>query len=282
MKEKFRVWFIENKAAFFLCAAFFVGLIILIIDSLTGDLFNLSFWNNVLVEAHGMLMDIVLFGIILTLYERLTDKHREIERLHEEIDDYRGWNEPEAMYRIVGCIKRLNKKGVTDINLTDCFLNGANLRGVNFNGAILIGLDFRGADLSYANLEKSDLSNANLEGVKLISTNLKDATLLSTNLNGANLDKAKLQGANLSFAKLQETSLDTTNLNDSILYSADLNGARLWGTRLERAKILDLQELEIINNNSFERYEAQLIKGDYVTKTDYYEIFVIGNYSTWL
>ena len=187
MINKFRVWLIDNKAAFFLFAALIFGASIFYIDTHTSDKFKTSFMGGVLVEAHGMMMDIILFGIILTLYERFTDKRKEIQRLHEEIDDYRGWDEPEAMYRIVGCIKRLNKKGVTKIDLKDCYLKKANLRNANLQGA----------DLQGANLQEADFRVAGLRGA-----NLKDVYLCTTNLQGADLRGADLQYANLERADL--------------------------------------------------------------------------------
>lgn len=177
MRGKFRNWFIDNKAAFFLCAALFFGLIILLIDYKTGDLFKPEFWDNVLVEAHGMFMDIILFGIILTFYEGFTDKHKEIQRLHEEIDDYRGWNEPEAVYRIIGCIRRLNKKGITNINLESCYLQGANLQAVNLQGADLRGADLKGATFHFSDLRFSDLRFSDLRGAHLDLLQLQGAII---------------------------------------------------------------------------------------------------------
>ena len=213
MRNKLSLLFIENKATFFVYAALFFGMVILLIDYKTGDLFNPSFWDNVLVEAHGMFMDIILFGIILTLYERFTDKHSEIKRLHEEIDDYRGWNEPEAMYRIVGCIKRLNKKGVTNIDLTDCFLENANLENVNL----------RESNLSNTNLKRADLKGANLEYIK--------------NENYLDLEEADLQGTIFKSARHSKVNYHT-------LFNVYLKGAKI-------SNLEELENINKLSNSKY-------------------------------
>jgi len=45
-------------------------------------------WRDVIVEAHGLLFDLVLFGIILTSYYIKTNKKQQVNRLQEEIEDY--------------------------------------------------------------------------------------------------------------------------------------------------------------------------------------------------
>lgn len=267
--------FFENKITFFVYVAVALGIVIVLIDYYTCNLYNSEFWENVLVEAHGMWMDIILFGIILTLYERFTDEHKEIKKLHEQIDDYRGWNEPEATYKIVGCIKRLNKKGVTMINLNDCFLEGANLEGVNL----------RGSNLDCANLKKATLINVNLKYTRLRGANLQESYLTDANLYKADLKKANLRKANLAETNLQEATLNGADLKEAILYKANLKGAVLIeadlkqadlrevnlegallqesileGVLFQGAKILNLEELTIINKIVNKEYKFSIVE----------------------
>lgn len=65
-------------------------------------------WTDVLVEAHGLLFDVILFGIVLSIFNKIKSKKENILRLQEELEDYRYWDEKEAVYRIIGIIKRLN------------------------------------------------------------------------------------------------------------------------------------------------------------------------------
>lgn len=165
-------WVRENKISFFIYSFILVGIILITIDIYDGKIASKDFWENVLVEAHGMFLDIVLFGIIFTYYENYHQKNNDIKRYKEEIDDFRGWKQEEAMFRIVGNLHRLIKAGEIGIDLSNCYLIDADLRELNliaanfsnsilkeskffsaklrgsyFNGTLVYNADFSGADL---------------------------------------------------------------------------------------------------------------------------------------
>lgn len=164
-------------------------------------------WHDVIVESHGVLFDLLVFGILLSIYDALREKKEKIERLHEEIDDYRGWNENEAMYRIVGAIRRLNKLNVSKIDLGHCYLKGANLKGVKLKDSWIQGADLQNADLKEADLQGADLTWANLQGAELDSAKLQGAILSATQLNGAVLRLTNLQQADLQAAVLEDVKI---------------------------------------------------------------------------
>ena len=159
------------------------------------EAYNDIFIRDVLVEAHGMLFDILIIGTFIFALHELVEKRHErkskIKRWQEEIDDYRGWDEKEAMIKIVGNIKRLNRNGITKINLLSCYLRGADLNGA----------DFRGADLSAAVLSWADLDEADLNGADLNGADLSEADLSEANLNGADLSVVDFNGADLRGTK---------------------------------------------------------------------------------
>lgn len=67
-----------------------------------GKSYKGEFLDSVLVEAHGLLFDIFIFGILIVFFNRIGERRRNIARWQEEIDDFRGWDEKEATFRIVG------------------------------------------------------------------------------------------------------------------------------------------------------------------------------------
>jgi len=179
-----------KPARFFLLAALIWGGLMCYLNS--KDVGENGFsWHDLLVEANGMVFDLLVFGILLSVYEALREKKEKIERLHEEIDDYRGWVEKEASFRIVGAIRRLNKLNVTIIGLSQCTLDEANLCKANLSGAFLW---------------RTSLSNALLIEVNLSKAFLREANLSNALLLGANLNGADLKGANVGdgwFEKLE-------------------------------------------------------------------------------
>ena len=223
--RKNEIWFRENKVSFFVYSALIVGFILAITDLLCNNMQNKDFWNNILVEAHGLFFDILLFGIILSLYERFSDKHKESKRFQEEIDDYSGWKEPEAMFRIVGNIKRLVKIGISSINLGNCFLKDAKLAELNLNGCRLTGAILENSDLSF-----SDLSNS-----KIIDVSFKNAMLIGVNFKNSQCDMTDFEGAFLGGANFMNVNISSCNFKNSKFNSA---------TILENAKIDDKKWFE--------------------------------------
>jgi hypothetical protein len=181
-----------------------------------------GYLGNLLGEVHGLAFDVIIFGILIVVFNKQIEKRSNIKRWQEEIDDYRGWKEPEATYRIVGNIKRLNREQISKLDLRDCFLNGANLSGVN---------------LCQANLFLADLSNATL-----IMTNLICADLAETDFRDARLFRAVLAFANFSGADLQGANLEEVDLG-----AADLQGTNLFNTNFDRASLLGTNLFGAVN-----------------------------------
>jgi BTB/POZ domain-containing protein KCTD9 len=199
--------------------------------------YDRPFFENIMVEAHGMLLDILVIGLFILWLNKLGEKRLENRRYHEEIDDFRYWHSEEAAYRIAGTIKRLNRNGVSSINLAYCYLariilyeanlEDADLGDANFEGTVLGRANLEGAFLGRANLKGADLAWANLKGADLMDANLKGAILGGANLKGANLEGANLEGATLVFTYLGGTNFRGANLKDTALAAANLEGAAL-------------------------------------------------------
>jgi BTB/POZ domain-containing protein KCTD9 len=185
---------------------------------MTFPFWKKEFLEGVIVESWGMVFDLFVIGWFVLWLNHVGEKRRTIERYKEEISDFLGWKSDEAMYRIVGNIKRLNRYGVSSIDLKRAFL--------------------RGADLYEANLSGADLREANFIESTLIRTDLREAILMGANL----------RGAYLSGADLSETILIDADLREAILSGAILSGADLRRTNLHLAI---LSETDLSSHDSF-------------------------------
>lgn len=176
--------------------------------SLDAWLGNPEFLTNVMAEAHGTLLDLLLFGCLLLWFDQKAERKRRIEKYTNAINDLLGWDAEMATYRIVGNVRRLNREGVSPESLKQAYLRGADLRDAN---------------LSETSVHRADLSEADLQ-----NADLSDAYLGTADFSGANLQKADLSGAHFGvFAGMavaedeQETILTEANLR-----AADLRGIR--------------------------------------------------------
>ena len=131
-----------------------------------------AFWVQILVEAHGMIFDIAVIGILLVWLNKNGEMRQRIKTYKDEIDDFRLWESEEAAFRTVGNLKRLNRHHIYEINLVNCYLSKTNL--------------------NYVNLKGSNLNSANISNSSLIETNLENTRLNQTNFENSNLNQANL------------------------------------------------------------------------------------------
>ncbi len=280
-------WMSANQTRFFIVSGILVALTLLTLDIiyLKG-----SSGLYVLIESHGLLLDIVVFGIILTLYDRLTYRKRTIQRYKESIDDIRGWAEASAMYRNVGNIRRLNRMGISDLNLSRSYLRKANLNEINLSNANLgqarlehaklQGANLKGANIYKTTFNQADLSRANLSHVRTNVTEIdKFVDFFQQHMEPADDNRAffeqglitgvNFSGANLQFAKFKKAELISADFVYANLVLADMEGADLRGADFTLATLVKAQpetENSLLKANlahtKLEHAKAQLSQWD--------------------
>jgi hypothetical protein len=214
-----------------------------------------SFYPQVLAEAHGMIFDIAIIGILIFWLNRNGEVRQRIRTYRDEIDDFRLWESEEAAFRTVGNIKRLNRHKIFEINLVNSYLartnlNYVNLKGSNLNSAnisqsFLIEANLENTRLNQTNLENSNLNQVNLKGAYASGANFKDAFLIKAQFEGAFLIKANFNNAYLMESNLCNCYLMGADLENASLYKADLRGAKgLTVEQLSKAKTLYLAKFD--------------------------------------
>jgi BTB/POZ domain-containing protein KCTD9 len=243
----------DNPELKHISVIFIAAIIVLPLIAWVAGFYNQEepWWLGVLGEAHGMLFDILILGVLLTYMSTRAEERQKIERYNEEIEDFLGWDEKEATYRIVGNIKRINRLGKSPKNLQNAFLAKANLRQANLMGAELMG-----ANLCKADLIEADLMGADLMGVNLCGTYIWGANLSGADLSKANLRKAELIEANLMGADFREANLMFADLEGADLGGANLEGANLEGANLEGAN-LSAANLRTASGGRFRRADLR-------------------------
>jgi len=214
-----------------------------------------TFIPQILAEAHGMIFDIAVIGILIFWLNQNGEIRRRIRTYKDEIDDFRLWESEEAAFRTVGNIKRLNRHQIHEINLVNCHLprtnlNYADLAGSNMNSAnisqsSLIESNLENARLNQTNFENSNLNQANLRGAYASGANFKDAFLIKAHFENAFLIKANFNNAFLMESNLTNCYLMGADFENASLYKADLRGAKgLTVEQLSKVKTLYLAKFD--------------------------------------
>jgi hypothetical protein len=230
---------------------FIISGLLIIFTLVILDFIFIENWRDVLIEAHGLLFDVILFGIILSIYNLRLKKREKIESLKEKLNIYKEWNKKESMHRSVGIIIGLNKLGITEIDLRGQFLSKANLPEVKLSKSILISANLVNADLSFSDLSKADLFLTNLKGANLSGANLSGADLSMANLSMANLCNADITHTDLSQTKLSEARVSTLYFFDEQMNGEDLDDIRqrYYIDQTKRIDDFDSTYYVIKNNN---------------------------------
>jgi len=145
--------------------------------------------GDVLVEVFGFFMDIILFGIILMVYDKWKSKRLQVREYYNQLRAFRTWSDEEGILRKVDIIRQLTEEMKVPLpEMSNIILTHAGLSGVD-----LSNVKMPGAKLSYA-----FLNGANLSGVHLFNVDMFETKLYNADLSGADLTEAK----NLTKAQL--------------------------------------------------------------------------------
>ncbi|MEL0651710.1 pentapeptide repeat-containing protein [Algibacter sp. TI.3.09] len=193
-----------------------LGVLLIIILDLIDKKFN---FHDILVELHGLIYDLFVFGIVLTIYEtnkerkqekeRITKaKSEKIERYKEEINDFRFWKSEEAKFRISGLVKRLIKLNEKELNLKHCFLQNAN--GITENEEMQ-KWNFSAANLNDTSWLMNNCSNSIFYLTELYQSSFRNVNLTNCKFDSAILFKTQFTECNLTDVSLVGTIVHTEN-----------------------------------------------------------------------
>lgn len=239
--NKFTIWAIKSPTRFFLLATILIGVIIVVLDLVFFSKDNLV---DILVEAHGLLYDLVVFGIIFTLYENMKRSHDEIERIRrnkenriqdyqDEIEDFRGWDDPAAARRIRGSIIRLNRLDSYNIDLQDCYLRDVNLKNIILEGSNCVNTTFKNSMLTSTTFTRCELWSSNFRGSDCMQSSFTNCEI-NASFENANLDRCSFINCNLN---------ESTFVGVKSMFGADFTNTDLSKVAVEPRLLLSASTL---------------------------------------
>ena len=153
-------------------------------------------------EIYGLLFDVILFGIIISIYHILTERIKSIEDEIEQIDDFRGWKSNEASHRILGSIKRLQRLNVYKIDLSNCCFKEITLQDLFFKDSKMTGLV----------LFNTQIFNTTFQNIKSNIVHCRDSKI-----DGCSFEKGKII-----------FNLHTTDISSTLFYDIDISSASFF------------------------------------------------------
>lgn len=265
--DKWRDLIANNPILYFLIGmtgVLFLFLVLVMLSPLSLDP------RDFIMQLFGFLLDIILFGVLFSIYDRWREQRARIRDYSDALKDFALWKGPEAILRKMGLIRRLSElrapiPSLAQFNLEEADLSRINLAGVDFSRSHLERIDLfkaylPGARFTAAHLDGAQLSVANLENADLSYAHLKRAYLQYANLKNADLSWAYMAGAILANADLTGARLAQANLE-----GVDLSGANLAGADLSEAIDLTWKQLELAKRDSTTRLPEYLTRESFKT-----------------
>ena len=223
---------LKTKTNLFISLAITCSILVIILD-----FFDNNFkYHDILVEFHGLIFDLFVLGIVLTIYESINSKKDEIEKYQNELSDYKFWKTEESMFRTRGLIKRLVNLGVKVLDLSFCYLATDKSLSAYKN---MQNWKFTGATLNDTLFLMSDMTKSNF-----YISNLQDASFVSVNLT-----ECEFGGTNLVNTKFEKCNLTEVRFENAIILN------RNWFDELEEAE--NLQVHELINKYKIVEYNQR-------------------------
>lgn len=201
-----------------------VLLVCIAIAALWGGLGKWPLHTDLLVEFWGLIFDVSVILVGFGIIQYFRQKQDEIARHEEVIEDLKGWSSDEAKHRVLGAMRRLNRLGKTDFELSGAHIKNANFTGygvTSIRGSKLSsGGDWVSDEFTTSNFESVDFSNLDVRevvfektaplAIRAHKTNVfgSRATYKNCEFRGSDLSDATFDGAKLTWSDQPPESLE--------------------------------------------------------------------------
>lgn len=200
----------------------------------TWGLYSRGFFENVLVEAHGAIIDLLVVGVVLYWFEHRRDTAAQIRKHKEMLADLRSYRAADSSFRTLGTIKRLLDLGIQKLHLSEMSLADLQIEGISLNNCDLHAVVFTNSCLRQVTLENcacdaAIFAGAKLEHIVLKSTSFRRAKFQSATLKGADFRTCEVEGADFTNANLRSANFSQVDCRAVNFRGADLRSANFKG-----------------------------------------------------
>jgi uncharacterized protein YjbI with pentapeptide repeats len=203
-------------------------------------LYEKSFWENILVEMHGMVIELIIVGILVIWLDSRRSKNNEVIRLIEDLEDYAELDFPEINVKKLGHLKRLNSAGIKEINVQNLLLNHLKLRNLSIENSKMIGLKVFNGGLYNTNFSNVNMRSSNFENATIQNSIFKNCILLKSNFKDG-----ICKGVSFEKSSIERVDYTNCNLQSSLFLGCDMRGVKLQGANLKQCSFKEVIHLDI-------------------------------------
>lgn len=201
-----------------------------ILPNSSWGLYNKDFFENMLVEMHGGIIDLLLVSVLLYWFDVRKTRKELIETKKSELENLKYYCGSDASFRFYGTFKQLLELGVHDYSIPEANLSNLEIKSLSLYKLNLVAVNF-----SNSNLCEVTLKECKLEATQFIDCKLKHCVFDGSNLKRAKFINAELAGMNFERCDIRHALFKDCNLRSAIFKGLDCNGVSFKGSDLRSA-----------------------------------------------
>lgn len=243
-----------------LITAFWDSVSTTILPNTKFGLYEREFWENFLVEMHGIVFELSVIALLLVWLDSRRSKTGEINRLKEDLDDYALLDFPEINVKKLGHIKRLNEHSVFQIDVQNLVLNKLKVKGIEVRDSKLIGLKLTGGSIVNCSFTKVRMRSSNFEDGTIKACSFDSCDLLNSKFGGA-----QCKGVNFTGSSLERADFTNANLQSSVFNGCNVRNTKFEGTNLkhasfQNAEYISAEELAKADNLDYVKVSKKILE----------------------
>lgn len=226
-----------------------------VLPSTTWGLYSKPFFENVLVEAHGAVLDLFIVGIVLYWFEQRRNHRNQIKAQEEVLADLRHYRSLDAPHRTLGTIRRLLALGrnglqISEMTLSSLEISNIKLLGCNLHATVFTDSRIKHVQFDNCSVDAAIFAGAVLEDTTFTNSSLRRAKFQNAQLNGLNLTTCWIENADFTNASLRSANLKGLDCKGVTFRNADLRSVNLIGAKnLDPAAIIAAKSIRYLKSD---------------------------------
>ena len=202
----------------------------LMLPNSTWGLYNKAFFENLLVEMHGGVIDLLIVSVILLWFDTRRAKKDSIEEARNDLADLEYYSGSDASFKYYRSLRYLASLEVHKVEMRDGDLSNLRIKSLSLFDSNLIGVDF-----SSSILKDVTLKACQLQAAQFIDSKLQNCTFEKSNLERSKFIKAELKGMSFENCNIKSVSFKDCQLQSAIFKDVDCRGVSFKGCNLRSA-----------------------------------------------
>nr|QJS05187.1 pentapeptide repeats family protein [Psychrobacter sp.] len=221
-----------------LITGFWEGVSNFVFPNLTWGLYNKDFFENLLVEMHGGIIDLLIVGVILYGFEIRRAKSDSIKEAKNNLADLRYYSGSDASFKFYRALRLLASLKVHNVEMPNGSLNDLKIKSLSLSKSNLAATDF-----SRSTLDSVSLQNCDLQAAQFFDSKLRHCIFKNLNLKRSKFIKADLRGMSFESCIIEGAVFKDSNLQSAIFKGVDCRGVSFKGCNLRGASFRGAQNL---------------------------------------